>query len=138
MALKIILVLLLSSSLGFCLTDAEVVAATISGEARGEGLVGMTAVADVIINRVNASALTPTEVCLKPHQFSCWSQMNINKLKADSATWGQSVTLANKILNRVPIPNVVPGANSYCRVDCHPSWAKTPLYRVGLHLFYKI
>lgn len=58
------------------LTDVQVVAVTLFGEARSEGPEGRIAVANVIRNRVacqrTSFGLTPREVCLKPKQFSCW------------------------------------------------------------------
>lgn len=56
------------------LTDAEVVSLTVFGEARGAGVEGMRAVADVIRNRVLAKRYgTWREVCLRKWQFSCWT-----------------------------------------------------------------
>jgi N-acetylmuramoyl-L-alanine amidase len=58
------------------LSPLHTVAATIFGEARGQGAVGRAAVASVIQNRVRSHqryfGLTPKAVCLQPHQFSCW------------------------------------------------------------------
>jgi N-acetylmuramoyl-L-alanine amidase len=56
------------------LTDTEVVACTVYGEARGAGVEGMRAVADVIRNRVQAGHYGDwREVCLRKWQFSCWT-----------------------------------------------------------------
>ena len=60
---------------------AEVLARTLYGEARGEGLPGIEAVACVILNRVAFAKArgrywwgnTVSQVCLKPGQFSCWN-----------------------------------------------------------------
>lgn len=58
-----------------------IAARTIFGEARGEGTVGMTAVAHVIKNRLNAGRFgqTVAEVCLAPFQFSAWNQNDPNR-----------------------------------------------------------
>lgn len=55
-------------------TDEDIVALTLFGEARGEGPEGRIAVANVIRNRVGARTFGETlrAVCLKPKQFSCW------------------------------------------------------------------
>ena len=72
--------------------EADVLARTIWGEARGEGLEGMRAVANVILNRVKIAELKNgfwwgsniIQVCQKPYQFSCWnrSDPNFKKLQA--------------------------------------------------------
>ena len=57
------------------LEDLDVMARTLWGEARGEGLAGMRAVAHVIMNRVT-DARWPNSiaaVCKQPYQFSCWN-----------------------------------------------------------------
>jgi uncharacterized protein (TIGR02594 family) len=53
-----------------------IMARTLYAEARGEGRVGIEAVASVIINRVRSSRFPSTisGVCLQPFQFSCWNK----------------------------------------------------------------
>lgn len=66
------------------LTDLQVVAATLWGEARGEGVEGMIAVAHVIANRARKGGWwgsTPRDVCLKKWQFSCWNENDPNREK---------------------------------------------------------
>jgi len=61
-----------------------VVAATLWGEARGEGLIGMLAVCHVIHNRVKTGRSlwsSLTKVCLQPWQFSCWNVNDPNSAK---------------------------------------------------------
>ena len=58
--------------------ETKIIAITILAEARGEGHGGMYAVAAVIAQRAFERKRTPTEICLKPYQFSCW---NGKKLK---------------------------------------------------------
>jgi len=63
--------------------DREILARTLWGEARGEGIDGMRAVAHVILNRV-ADARWPgtvAEVCLQPSQFSAWLERDANRRK---------------------------------------------------------
>lgn len=71
------------------LTEVEILALTIYGEARGESLDGKAAVANVIINRSVARQLSIKKVCLQPKQFSCWNE--------DDANYEQLVRLAEKI-----------------------------------------
>lgn len=62
----------------------EVLARTIWGEARGEGLVGMHAICSVILNRAAAPCWWGKDiesVCLCRKQFSCWNDNDLNRAK---------------------------------------------------------
>lgn len=65
--------------------DLKYLAATLWGEARGEGAAGMLAVANVIYNRAahpNRKLFggpTVKGVVLKPWQFSCWNANDPNR-----------------------------------------------------------
>ena len=52
--------------------DEQIVAATLLGEARGEGRCGVYAVGCVLQQRSINRNLSPAEVCLQNDQFSCW------------------------------------------------------------------
>ena len=67
--------------------EIDVLARTIWGEARGQGTLGLEAVAAVVLNRVKvADAHGGTywwgnniiQVCQKPYQFSCWNRSDPN------------------------------------------------------------
>ncbi len=69
--------------------DIDILARTLWAEARGEGLVGMKAVACVILNRLkkpgwwsrhkdNIPDDTIEAVCRDPYQFSCWNKDDPN------------------------------------------------------------
>lgn len=64
--------------------DRDILARTLWGEARGEGLAGQIAVAWTIRNRVNDLKTGPwrgegySGVCQKPYQFSCWNRTEPN------------------------------------------------------------
>ena len=60
------------------LSEIEVLALTIYGEARGELIEGQVAVAAVIRNRVNTRKQTYKDICLEPKQFSCWNEFDPN------------------------------------------------------------
>lgn len=62
-------------------SELELLARTISGEARGEPLLGQVAVGAVIINRVLSPAFPNTlqEVIYQPRQFSCVCDGQINR-----------------------------------------------------------
>lgn len=66
--------------------EIDTFARTIWGEARGEGSIGMQAVAFVVLNRLNVSKQkgkfwwgnSIIEICRKPYQFSCWNRDDPN------------------------------------------------------------
>jgi len=125
------------------LTPVEVLAATILGEARGEGGQGMLAVANVIVVRLNErNTADINQVCLRPLQFSFWNRATEPGARA-LFKLPQSVyafELASNILNKRPIKNVTNGANHYHAASCNPSWAlnKKPVAVIGQHLFYHL
>ncbi len=70
--------------------EINILAKTLYGEARGEGLSGLEAVANTIINRVNTAKAKGgrfwwgndiISVCQKPYQFSCWNKKDPNRKK---------------------------------------------------------
>lgn len=64
------------------LSELDVVRRTLYGEARGQPIEGIKAVASVIMNRAQRGGWwgeTPKEVCLKPFQFSCWNKNDPNR-----------------------------------------------------------
>ncbi|RYE62086.1 MAG: cell wall hydrolase, partial [Oxalobacteraceae bacterium] len=64
--------------------DRDVLARTVWGEARGEGINGMVAVAWTIRNRVEDAKDRSwwgegySGVCQRPYQFSCWNSNDPN------------------------------------------------------------
>jgi N-acetylmuramoyl-L-alanine amidase len=79
------------------LTDYELMALTIYGEARGEDYAGKVAVGSVILERVDHrdwDGKTIHEVCLMPYQFSCYlpNDKNFNALKAIANDWDNKFT----------------------------------------------
>lgn len=59
----------------------EILALTIIGEARGEGIAGQVAVGCVIRNRLHSNPekyKNFSGVCLEPKQFSCWNKDDSN------------------------------------------------------------
>ena len=129
------------------LTDIDVVAKTIWGEARGEGLNGMTAVACVIMNRATKGGWwgrTPREVCLKPSQFSCWLKSDPNRAKILAVTqtdpqYQIAMSLANSVLTGT-LTDITAGATSYQVRGTNAWWAKgkTPIASIGTQDFYRV
>ena len=127
------------------MTDLErrVYAATVIGEAGGEGSDGMAAVAWVIRNRVTRSGWPNgvIGVCLQALQFSFWngdskrraallsdeSQMHMRAANICTAVWMDE------------IPDPTGGADHYHTVDVSPSWAAelTRTVTIKRHVFYR-
>ena len=85
------------------LTDAQILALTIYGEARGESTEGKIAVGSVILERVDHrdwDGKTIPEVCLKKWQFSCFNENdpNYGKLLHIAEQWDEEIS-ANVALN---------------------------------------
>ena len=140
------------------LGDANVLALTIWGEARGESVEGKVAVGCVIRNRLQHPVrfgATYTDVCLSPSQFSCWSEAggraNFAALMAiaDAVARGQTVgdpsfrecrfvaagIIAGDLRDRIG------GGTHYVTVGLYdspkaPQWAKQPhVVQVGSQVF---
>jgi len=74
------------------LTEAQIMALTIYGEARGESREGKIAVGSVILERVDHrewDGNTIHEVCLMPYQFSCYlpGDPNFQALRLIAQDW---------------------------------------------------
>ncbi|MBL6934012.1 MAG: cell wall hydrolase [Alphaproteobacteria bacterium] len=132
----------------------DVLARTIYGEARGEGLRGMEAVACVVMNRVrhaqNRRAIGARHwwgdhvaaVCRKPFQFSCWNTNDPNRDKlfsvsAEDALFAICRRVARRAVASV-LDDVTRGATHYHAKGVFPLWARgrAPSADIGNHLFY--
>ena len=151
-----ILILLAMGLSGAELTQREVVAMTILGEARGEGKAGMYAVATVINTRAINRNKTPRQVCLQPWQFSCWNDSDVNKAKLGELYLTHpmrdyAIRLAANIteLKRSYTKN----ADHYCHINENPYWSYRkvklsngkivkiivkPVAVIGNHKFFKL
>lgn len=129
-------------------SDQEVVAKTIWGEARGEGDIGMQAVANAIRNRVNSGTTwwghDFRTVCLKPFQFSCWLRSDPNRpllLIANNQDHGypEAMDIANRAMDG-SLPDLTDGAVNYFSTSMPraPAWAdgKIPSAIIGKHIFF--
>lgn len=127
--------------------QVAVVACTLWGEARGEGLAGMQAVASVIANRVRASggARTFAQVCLARKQFSCWNDDDPNRRRLDRLPrepddiYRRACEIAREaIAGR--LVDTTRGATHYVAVTLRrrPGWlaGKQPCIVIGGHEFY--
>jgi N-acetylmuramoyl-L-alanine amidase len=128
------------------MADIDILARTICGEARGEGDIGMQAVANVVLNRVAIGGWwgdTVTNVCQKPYQFSCWNQNDTNRAIIEALDESKSIfrdafNIAAKVMSG-ELPDITNGATHYfAKGIALPEWAqdKTPCATIGHHIFY--
>ena len=140
------------------LSDQDVVAATIWGEARGQENAGMIAVARVIHNRMIGKefARTYRAVCLARNQFSCWrgDDPNLPKMLAElkKRDAGRDMDYArglaaSLVFNFQPGFLDITGGATFYKVHNHPSsWFSRKIkegklvhsVRIGAHDFYKL
>lgn len=132
----------------FDLTSPRIVlAGTTVGECSQGGHVGMSNVASVIMNRVDAGwASSVIGVCLAPAQFSCWSDGNRARIEAtpqtDPDTWALALAIADAALDG-SLPNAIGSADSYFARTMRraPFWAKAParhVYTDQWHSFWHV
>lgn len=128
----------------------DTLARTIWGEARGEGIPGMEAVASVILNRTaNPSwwGHDIVSVCLQPWQFSCWNDGDPNKQKLHSVSlrsdpdFSSATGIAMRAVNG-ELPDPTRGSDSYYALSMPipPKWATRSAFTfiIGRHAFYRL
>jgi hypothetical protein len=139
--------------------DERVIALTILGEARGEGKVGMFAVACVIQRRHWEKKKTPAQICLQKEQFDIWNGVDrqgnyrLKKERELYYLWDSKEMMYARYLARcldrhffgggnrgVTLVDITNGANHYCTLKSNPYWAKgkKPTKIIGNHKFYKL
>ena len=131
--------------------EMDVLARTLYGEARGEGLTGIEAVANVIMNRVQIArekggywwGNSVKDVCLKPFQFSCWNPDDINFDVIQSITPCDPIFYVCQHVAmravRGTLKDSTGGATHYHALSVNPAWARhlIPCAQIGNHLFYR-
>lgn len=125
--------------------ETEIMAKTLYGEARGEGIPGLEAVASVILNRVKHPrwwGKNIREVCLKPMQFSCWNIDDPNRRKlmtdlSDDPIFDICKRIAVRAIHGL-LKDTTKGSTHYHTLKSHPKWANAlvPNTQIGNHLFY--
>ena len=136
------------------MTERDVVALTLYGEARGEPLEGQLAVASVLLNRKADGrwGRTFVQVCLAKRQFSCWNESDPNaallaRIEADidhfapiDAALRRCLWIADGLVAGL-VPSTVKSATHYYAKTLRdtPRWARsgTLVGRVGNHLFFE-
>jgi spore germination cell wall hydrolase CwlJ-like protein len=124
--------------------DVDVTARTLYGEARGQPLEGIIAVANVIVNRARRGVYgeTPAAVCLRPWQFSCWNARDPNRAIIERVAPGDFVfdvcRLIASLVIRGLLHDPTGGATHYHTKGVAPDWSrgKTPSAVIGDHLFF--
>jgi len=125
-----------------------ILARTIYGEARGQGVAGMSAIASVVMNRVNNPGWWGTNVifvCLDDWQFSCWNNGDPNRkfivaaLETD-LIFASAISIATKAVNGT-LADSTNGADSYYAesLAIPPIWANglVPTAVIGGQRFYQ-
>ena len=128
--------------------DIEIAARTVWAEARGEGELGMRAVAWAIVNRHDVgkwfSGETLAECCLMKYQFSCWLAHDPNytliaRLPDDDRTLDECRGFIQAAMLAAG-DDPTEGATHYANLDvCSPAWAAnaTVTVKIGHHKFFK-
>lgn len=131
------------------MTDLEILARTLYGEARFNDLEDAEAIANVILNRVGYRNWPGTvgEVCLQPWQFSCWLQHD----EAHAANFRRVMSAergANKWFDQcwLTAERALSGAlTDRTRTSTHyhtravaPRWSKgkTPVFETHAHVYF--
>lgn len=142
------------------LTDPQILALTLYGEARGEPIEGVIAVGCVIRNRVIDArwGTKYRQVCLAPWQFSCWrreggeanyervldyaKQLLAHKVP-DDPIFRQCVWVSQGVIGGWILDTVKNATHYYAPAAMQPpgsvpKWAanKQPVVTRGRHVFY--
>ncbi len=137
------------------LTDTQVLAITLLGEARGEDILGRQMVAASVMNRVAHAQVHQARigapfwwgadlrsVVLKPWQYSCWNESDPNRAKLPSLTshplWSEAMAIADTAVAGRLIDRTQ-GADSYLNPDIvklPPKWA-VPSRMTAQHLHHQ-
>lgn len=125
--------------------DVNYMASTLFMEARGEGEVGMRAVAHVILNRMNHGGYggwSVYDVVTSPWQFSPWNrgwhQPAIrNQWQQDR--WDEATRIATEVLSGQSV-DPTEGALYFHATYVSPRWARgaSGRTRIGNHIFYRL
>ena len=125
----------------------HIVAATLMGEAGGEPVAGMDAVAQVITVRMEERELDAVSVCLERRQFCVWNGGSTPVYrriraweKADSPAWRRAKEMAGRVITGVYPVGKERFNHFYNPARCAPAWRQelTDTRRIGKHLFGRI
>lgn len=108
-------------------------------EAATEGVKGMQAVSQVVMNRmeVNGFPATPCGVIYQRKQFSWTFQKTLPKLDIESSKWKQAVHVAKQMYIDNHKVKGLEGALFYHADYVNPKWANVvKIRKIGAHIFY--
>lgn len=130
------------------LAERQCLAEVMYYEARGEGLEGQMAVAEVVFHRMRSGAY-PGSICgvvfeggqeKRSCQFSFVCNGDMDRTKNGRA-WSEAKLLAAKIMTgAIPLGDITDDATSYHAVSVEPGWAGHLIrtVQIGNHVFYKV
>ena len=137
------LVALLAAPCGAATFDERLIAAVLMAEARGEGIVGMTAVGEVIANRARKRQLPPGQVVQEPYQFSPLNRTRPHELVSHYEKlplYRDALRIANTVIQApAELPGLTAGADHFEQARSPiPYWARgrKPVAVVGGHRFW--
>ncbi len=126
--------------------EKKCLATAIYFEARGEPSTGQTAVAQVILNRVNAASY-PDTICGVVYQnknnrnacqfsFACDGKPDVPR---DSRAWDRAEQISENVVEGRDLIKTVKSATHYHADSVNPYWAPKMrrLSKVGRHVFYR-
>lgn len=128
--------------------EIDIVARTLWGEARNQGMKGMIAVANVIGNRVNNPGWWGygyISVCFMKNQFSCWNRNDpnyseIRKVDPSDKQFFQAINIATNLVKN-KLKDLTLGSDHYLLTNVVHKipWAqkRVPQVIIGKHSFYK-
>lgn len=130
-------------SAGAATYGQEVVAAVLLAEARGEGVKGMQAVAEVIRRRADMKGVSMLAV-VEPKVFSSLNGTTRDALLKKfwrHPLFPKAVEIARRAYNRPEsLRNITRGATHFAHKEEIPWWAqgKSPVTTIGNHAFYRL
>jgi hypothetical protein len=125
-------------------SETSCLAEAIYYEARGEGMLGERAIAEVVVRRTHRAGF-PHSICGVVHQgvgtscqFSFVCDGTLDRPKAVSE-WRRAVGLATRIITgAVPLTNLTDGAISFHAASIEANWpGLVRTVQIGNHVFYR-
>jgi spore germination cell wall hydrolase CwlJ-like protein len=123
--------------------DERLVAAVLMAEAQGEGVVGMTAVGEVIANRARKRQIPPGLVVQETYQFSPLNRTKPHELVSryeKLPLYREALRIANTVIHApAELPGLTAGADHFEDIRAPiPHWARgrRPVAVVGGHRFW--
>jgi spore germination cell wall hydrolase CwlJ-like protein len=123
--------------------EERLIAGVLMAEARGEGVVGMTAVGEVIANRARKRQMPPGLIVQQPCQFSPLNRAQpyeLIKRYEKMPLYREALRIAATVIQTpAELPGLTAGADHFERIGAPvPYWAlgRRPVAVVGGHRFW--